>query len=126
MPRRAALATSAGKIRAIVELLRIASRNDASGSRDLPSDRALAITLANFVNWFKSNECNASDCKSRPIGPAEFPKDFNLAEKSCGARGSHCNSEYSDIISEIPSLIFGRLKCAVGSFIRRRLLGPFL
>ena len=71
MPCRAALATSAGTIRSIVELLSTARRNGTNGSRDLPSERALSMALASLVNWFRSRAGSASACSSRPRGPDE-------------------------------------------------------
>ena len=76
MPCRAALATIAGTIISIVELLSTASRNGTSGSRVwfplTPSARLFSMSLASLVNWFKSRACDASACSSRPGDPAEL------------------------------------------------------
>ena len=93
MPCRAALATSAGTIKSIVELLSTASRNGTSGSRDLPLRARFGNGLGQLRQLVQVQARAAPAPAVRaPEGRPNFPQPSACSRNSCGARGSHCNS----------------------------------
>jgi hypothetical protein len=73
MPCRAALATSAGTIKSIVELLSTASRNGTSGSSDLPSARALPMVLASWSTDSRPRRATPATAVRARVDRPSFP-----------------------------------------------------